>query len=206
MRLLAFLALGAVLPASLYACSDDDKPLAIPTDAGGDVRSPGDANTTTPETGPRPDATPPIEAGPDGAIDGGSDGGRDAAPDATPPSYLCKQAEFDTTCTAVGGDCTSLSRVDITFPMDILPEQYTHHCVKVKVGTQVVFAGKFSLHNLHAEGGDMPSPIPTQTTDPPVGDSGAPELFVPMTTPNKYYGFECMQHPTVMFGAIEVVP
>jgi hypothetical protein len=193
-----------MLPVTVYACSDDTTLNTTPTDAGGDVTTTlGDANSASPDTGPTEDASPKLDAASDG--DGSHDATDETPFEAGVPEYLCTQAALDAPCGPEGGDCRSLTRVEILFPTDILPEQYTHHCVKVKVGTQVAFGGKFSLHNIHGEGGDTPNPIPAMSTDPPIGPSGRPELDITMTTANKTYGFECQQHPTVMFGAVQVV-
>jgi len=106
----------------------------------------------------------------------------------------CTQAEFDQ------GDFTAMTAVEITFPTDSAPAQYTNRCAKVKVGTVVTFSGSFSSHPLEPRGGDTPTPIPSQTMD--VAGGG---LDVTMTTAGTY-GFECAFHPTIMFGAIQVVP
>lgn len=174
------------------------------------------------------DAAPPIESGagsdtsiadtssPDDASEG-STGQDTGAPDADaatadePDGFVpldpipCTQAEFDAVASATGGDFTAVGGVAVVFPVDAIPMQYTHHCVKVKVGDVVTFEGKFSSHPLGAFGGNVPSPIPHQMMDPAVGVSGKPELPVTMTTAGNY-GFRCDFHPGKMFGAVQVVP
>ena len=124
-----------------------------------------------------------------------------------PPDPIpCTQAEFDAVASATGGDFTAAGGVAVVFPTGALPAQYTHHCIKVKLGDVVTFEGMFSFHPLTSFGGDKPSPIPVQQqTNPPVGASGKPELAVTMSTAGNY-GFRCAFHPGAMFGAIQVVP
>ena len=98
----------------------------------------------------------------------------------------------------MGGDNTTAAEVEITFPQGPGPDQYTQHCLKVRVGTRVTFTGSFQNHPLEPDGGDMPSPIPARMQ---TGTS----LSVVFTTPGTF-GFECSFHPAAMFGAIQVVP
>ena len=163
-----------VVPAAVYACSSDNAP------------------ATTNQTGD--DAA---------AIDGG---GKPVAVDSGQvdsgfvSNVRCTQAEFDQPVGPGGGDFTAMTDVEITFPSDSAPAQYTNRCAKVKVGTTVTFSGSFSNHPLEPNGGDTPTPIPADTMDV---DGGG--LAVTMTTEGTY-GFECAFHPTIMFGAIQVVP
>jgi plastocyanin len=75
-----------------------------------------------------------------------------------------------------------------------------NRCATVKVGASVTFTGSFRQHPLEPAGGDTPNPIPSTETDPPTG-----RLVVVMTSPGTF-GFQCTFHPTLMFGAIRVVP
>ena len=112
----------------------------------------------------------------------------------------CSQADFDAPAGANGGDFTVQTNVDVTFPTGSTPAQYTNRCAKVKVGSTVTFKGSFSNHPLQPSGGDVPTPIVLTSTDP---DGGS----VVVTLPAKgTYGYECMLHPSLMFGAIQVVP
>jgi plastocyanin len=192
----------SVLPVALIDRDDAEPP--------SDVEAGGGSDTSVPDT------STPVDASEESAL--GSDSGAPDAPDAdagtadepdgfVPPDPIpCTQAEFDAVASGIGGDFTAAGGVEVVFPIDALPVQYTHHCIKVKVGDVVTFEGKFSFHPLTSFGGDKPSPIPQQTMiDPPVGVSGMPELAVTMTTAGNF-GFRCAFHPLQMFGAAHVVP
>lgn len=169
-RVLLGLVSIAALPFAFYACAGDEP--AAP--------------------GPKPlfDAAIPETAPPEAGV----------VADAGPLVKGCSQADFDAPANADGGDFTAQAGVEITFPTGVAPAQYTNRCVKVKVGSQITFAGSFVNHPLEAQGGDTPSPIPTQSADV---DGGALS-FVVSTAGT--FGFQCNFHPTSMFGAIQVVP
>jgi plastocyanin len=207
-RVLAFMVASLSCGGVLHACSTtpggplgliDHDDAAPPTESGAgsdtsiaDTSAPDDASegSTGQDTG-APDADAATADEPDGFVP------LDPIP--------CTQAEFDAVASATGGDFTAAGGVAVVFPVDGIPMQYTHHCVKVKVGTVVTFEGKFSSHPLGAFGGNVPSPIPHTMIDPAVGVSGKPELPVTMTTAGNY-GFRCDFHPLQMFGAVQVVP
>jgi len=176
-RTLLVLASLVAVPAAVYACSSDDSPATTPTTA--------DSGTPTPEGG---------------GTDSSKVDSSQADTSTAPAAVRCTQADFDKTAGAGGGDFTGFPGADITFPTTAGPAQYTNHCVKVKVGSQVTFAGSFVNHPLEAQGGDTPSPIPTQSADV---DGGA--VVVTFTTKGTF-GFQCNFHPTTMFGAVQVVP
>lgn len=176
---LALFVVVAVAP--LYACNDDDDDFDDTTPVGRN----DDSGTSSPDGGatPTPDsgATPP-----------------DAAPDApSGPAIRCTQADFDKTAGAGGGDFTGFPGADISFPTTASPAQYTNRCVKVKVGSDITFAGDFSLHPLEPAGGDTPTPIVTTST-------GTTLTFKVMAAGT--YGYQCEFHPGSMNGAIQVVP
>lgn len=176
MRCKLFVAASVVVvPAAVYACSSEIAP-AITNPTGGDAAAI--------EGGDKP-----------GAVDSGQ---VDTGLDTSGPR--CTQAELDQSVGPGGGDFTAMTSVEITFPTDGAPAQYTNRCAKVKVGTTVTFSGSFSSHPLEPNGGDKPTPIPSDTMDV---DGGG--LDVTMTTAGTY-GFECAFHPSIMFGAIQVVP
>lgn len=178
-RYLAIFASLVLVPVAVYACGDDDT-AATPV-------------TPTTEAGTEASTTP--EAGKDSATD-------TSVPDTsiTPAAVRCTQAEFDAPAGPNGGDYTAFPGVDITFPMGGAPEQYKQRCAKVKVGSDVTFSGNFAAHPLEASGGDVPSPVPTQSTTP---DGGALTFKVPN---QGRFGYQCNFHPSSMFGAILVVP
>ncbi len=168
-----------IVPVALYACSSDTKSTASNGDAGGDGATEGDSSVVDHDSS---------------VMDGGQ------ADTSTAAAVRCTQAEFDQMNGPGGGDFTSFGGADISFPTTAAPAQYVNHCVKVKVGANITFAGSFASHPLVPSGGDTPSPIPSQSTDV---DGGA----VSFDVPNKgTYGFECGFHPSIMFGAIQVVP
>jgi plastocyanin len=170
-RSLVVLASMIVVPAMLYACGDDTT-TSSPTGAETGAPEAGAQETSAPETGK-----------PLGVLAGG-----------------CTQADFDKAAGTGGGDFTALPGVDISFPTNGAPAQYTNRCAKVKVGAKVTFAGSFTSHPLGPKDGDMPSPIPSQAADT---DAGAVSFTV---TAKGTFGYQCNFHPSVMFGAIQVVP
>ncbi len=115
----------------------------------------------------------------------------DAASD-TDAGVRCTKADFD------AHDHTATNGVDITFPLVATPEQYTNNCSRVKVGQHVGIYGDFISHPIEPKGGTTPSFIPSKST----GD--ALNLNAP-STPG-VFGFQCTNHPDMMFGAVEVVP
>jgi plastocyanin len=163
-----------VVPAFAYACSS-----AVPTP--GTAIDGGAAGR---------DASAEVEAGalPEASSETG----------ATTPPVRCTPSELDATPGPMGGDNTSSADVEITFPQGPGPDQYTQHCIKVRLGARVTFTGSFQNHPLEPNGGDVPSPIPART-------QAGTSLAVVFATAGTF-GFECSFHPAVMFGAIQVVP
>lgn len=148
------------------------------------------------------DASTPTDSSPDASADATS--GRDAGappPDpgagedaGEPPPIRCTPEELAALDLSGGGE------LEITFEDGANPRQYTNRCATVKVGATVVFKGSFFQHPLQAAGGDTPSPIPYTASDPP-----GQTLSVTMSAPG-IFGYECEFHPTLMYGAIKVVP
>jgi plastocyanin len=85
----------------------------------------------------------------------------------------------------------------INGPMDPNPAQFSPNCVHVKVGQTVTWNVLLSSHPLAASGGDSPSPITTTASGTSVtftfSNAGA-------------FGYHCLAHPTIMFGAVYVTP
>ena len=175
MKGLSSLVASLAVPFALYAC------------ANGDDAVPGPKN--------RPVADPSA-SGEGGVADAPID---QAVLDPAP----CMQAELDAPANADGGDNSATpaaTPIEIDFPMNGAAVQYTNHCLKVKVGAKVTFKGNFVPHPLEPKGGNMPTPIPSQSTQP-AGDA----ITLTMSTAGKF-GYRCAIHTGLMFGAIQVVP
>mgnify|MGYP001025087940 CR=1 FL=1 len=140
------------------------------------------------------------DAGSDGATDAGRtteaghDGHDSGAVDPGPRPIRCTDEEL------AENDMTDGGALVVTFLKTANPKQYENRCATVKVGASVTFTGSFTQHPLQAAGGDLPNPIPYTAEDQPDD-----KLVVTMTTPGSF-GYECEFHPTLMFGAIRVVP
>jgi plastocyanin len=142
--------------------------------------------------------------GPDGGSDaardaGGSDSGHAGhdsgpVPDAGPPPIRCTDEEL------AANDLTDGGLLEVRFLKAANPRQYENRCATVKVGATVTFTGSFLQHPLEAAGGDSPNPIPYVAKD-------QPDDKIVVTMPNAgTFGYQCVFHPSMMFGAIRVVP
>ncbi len=202
----AWLLALALASAATAACSSSSPAPATPGDAASETSIP-DVGATTDALADAADAAfdATLADAPTDAADARSDAdasadAADAIADTAAAPIRCTQAEFDKPFDATGGDFTAYTGVNIVFPTVAAPTQYTNHCAKVKVGTSVTFVGSFSKHPLQPSGGDTPSPIPATSTDTTTGYAG-----FTVTTPGTF-GYQCAYHPTMMFGAIQVVP
>jgi plastocyanin len=175
-RVLLGLVTLAAVPFALYACGSDDPAAPGP-------KPESDAAVSETGAGDTSTSTPDT-----GVVDAGVQVGK------------CSQASFDAPAGANGGDFTAQANVDVTFPTGVSPAQYTNRCAKVKAGSTVTFKGSFLNHPLQPSGGDAPTPIVLTNMDP---DGGS--LVVTMPTKGTY-GYDCTFHPSLMFGAIQVVP
>ena len=143
------------------------------------------------------------DAGTDAADDGATDAGSDAADaadaaDASASAY-CSLADFD------AHDLTAQANVDITFPSDGNPAQYTPNCVKIKAGSTVTFTGDFDSHPLTAGASTATSPIPASTNLADDGGTVGSKVITFGTAGT--YDFLCGVHgTTTMFGGVLVVP
>lgn len=171
-----------------------DAPVDAPADAPADA--PGDASDAGTDA--------PTDAGTDATTDAGTDAADDAADaadtstsDASLSTY-CSTADFD------AHDLSAQANVDVTFPSDGIPAQYSPNCVKIKVGATVTFTGDFGSHPLTAGGSTGTSPIPASTS---VADDGGAvgSLVVTFGTAGTY-DFHCGIHGSQMFGGVLVVP
>jgi len=166
---------------ALQACSSDDNDTpAGTTDAGSDVVEKKEA-AAAPDTGPEKDSA--IEPEPD------------SIPiKCTGPEY----AANDVSGVDAGTNDASVFDIAITIngPTGADAVQFSPNCVTVKVNQRVNFHGNWSLHPLQLQGkGDSG----VSTT------SGGNDVTEAYPTPGEY-GFQCRSHPTIMFGAVKVVP
>lgn len=159
------------------ACSDADAPVGA---AGQD-----DAGTDG-TTNDAPVGADSAHAGHDAG--GESDDAAAAAP------IRCTDEEL------AANDLTDGGTLTVSFLAGANPKQYENRCATVKVGASVVFSGSFTQHPLEAAGGDSPSPIPYVASDQP------DDTLTFMVPTAGTFGYQCEFHPTLMFGAIRVVP
>jgi plastocyanin len=125
---------------------------------------------------------------------GGADsgGGVDSSVDAGRVTNECDNTGYD-----ANDETAANATRTITFPMDLAPVQFSPHCMKIKAGQSVTWNGQFPSHPLEAMGGDTGNPIPPTSTG----------MTVSVTFPNAgTFGFDCANHPSMMHGAILVVP
>jgi plastocyanin len=131
---------------------------------------------------------------PSGTTDGGGadSGGADSAVDSGGGMTVQGCGPSDYT------DATPAAAMrTISFPTDATPMQFNPHCLKIKAGQSVTWNGSFTNHPLEAMGGDMGNPIT------PTG-MGTTVTFAFATAGT--FGFDCANHPSIMKGAIQVIP
>jgi plastocyanin len=165
------------LPAAALACSSTS---SSPSDGG--LAEAGDAAST------------------DAAADGSP---ADAGADGTTAVNGCTEADFAASDHTAAAD----PRI-VQAPNDALPVQFTPQCMRVKVGQTITWQGDLAAHPI--------SYVVTAASGVQVADASS--LFVvglPDGSPNQNTGtmgqpgtiaFKCDNHPTVMFGAVQVVP
>lgn len=110
-------------------------------------------------------------------------------PPPPPPPEVVNGCDTYTDMTANGAT--------IDGPANAVPAQYSPRCVHIKVGQTVTWNVDLSAHPLGASGGTTPSPI--QTT---ASGTSVTVTFADAGT----FGFHCLAHPTIMFGAVFVSP
>ena len=127
-------------------------------------------------------------------------GGNPPAP--TPTSTSTEDAATPPPTPEVVNGCSAFTDMTaggatIDGPGNAVPAQYSPNCVHIKAGQSVTWNVDLSAHPLGASGGTTPSPI--QTT--------ASGTSVTVTFPGAgTFGFHCLAHPTIMFGAVFVSP
>jgi plastocyanin len=89
----------------------------------------------------------------------------------------------------------SAGDVSISFPTTAAPAQYSPACVKVHEGAKVTWSGAFADHPLTPDGTD--NPITATASGTTVSFTFADEGS---------FGFHCAVHPSLMLGAVFVVP
>ena len=115
----------------------------------------------------------------------------DAAPPPPPPppTAVVNGCETFMDMTANGGA--------INGPMNAVPAQFSPNCVHIKVGQSVTWNVDLAAHPLAASGGNTPSPIAETLSGTSVtftfSDAGT-------------FGYHCLAHPSIMFGAVLVTP
>jgi plastocyanin len=124
-------------------------------------------------------------------------GGADSASDST----AAESGGEETGATPVNGCATftdlTVGGAVITGPSSSAPAQFSPNCVKIKAGHSVTWNVGFANHPLAASGGATPNPVLPTTY-------GTTVTFA-FPTPG-VYGFHCVRHPTIMLGAVEVIP
>jgi plastocyanin len=137
----------------------------------------------------------PSPSGDAGAAPGDASNGLDAAAGSEAGASLngCGAADFAANDHTAAGDARA-----ITFPGDgEAARQFTPACMRIAAGEAVTWTGGFSTHPLETAGGDSPSPIT-------VTSGGTTRSFTFASAGR--YGFDCLNHPGIMRGAIEVLP
>ena len=138
------------------------------------------------------DPSPSTDAG---ASPGDASTAVDAAQESGAAASLngCGATDFTANDHTAAGDARA-----VTFPGEgEAARQFTPSCIRIKAGQAVTWTGGFSTHPLEAAGGDSPSPI-TVTAGGTTHSFSFPAAG--------RYGFDCLNHPGVMRGAIEVLP
>jgi len=148
-----------------------------PSPPPGGGNPPAPAPTTTEEAGTPPPPPPPEDAG------------QPPPPPPPPPPPVVNGCSSYVDMTANGAT--------INGPSNAAPAQFSPNCVHVRAGQSVTWNVELSAHPLGASGGDTPSPITTTVS----GNS------VTFAFPNAgAFGYHCLAHPTIMFGAVWVTP
>jgi len=137
------------------------------------------------------DASTPMDASTatDSAVDAAVDTG---SPDAsTAPVNGCGPTQFAANDHSAASDPRAIS-----FATTAAPVQFSPNCMSIKAGQTVTWNGDFTDHPLE----------PTTANSNPIMDvvSGT-TASVTFPSPG-VFGYDCANHPSIMLGAIQVVP
>ena len=124
-------------------------------------------------------------------------GAPDAAPDTSPDASVtpvngCGPTEFAASDHTAASDPRA-----ITFATTPSPVQFSPSCMRIKAGQTVTWSGDFSDHPFE--------PMPAVPDDPIMDVTSGTTTSVTFPAAGTF-GFDCAMHPSIMHGAIEVVP
>jgi plastocyanin len=122
--------------------------------------------------------------------DAGTDTG--AVDASTAPVNGCGPAQFAANDHSAPSDPRAIAFATTSTPM-----QFSPSCMSIQVGQTVTWNGDFSDHPLE--------PMPSVADDPIMDVTSGTTASYTFTAPGTY-GYDCAMHPSVMFGAIQVVP
>ena len=155
------------------------------------------SSSSSPSSPPAADA-----GGGDSATDGG--GGADVVTDAAPNTVNgCTVADFAANDRTAAGAERVIQAPDVP-----APAQFSPHCMRVRVGQTVTWKGDLLSHPISfklvstTDGGFGDAATVATVGDP---DGGATQDTVQANEPMTIR-FTCSNHPTLMFGAVDVVP
>ena len=150
----------------------------------------------------------------DGATDGGDTGGEggttgggdassgavDASRDAAPLVVEgCAEADFAASAATAAG---AVRLVQV--PSAPTPAPFTPRCMRVKVGQTVTFRGDLASHPLEFDVTLLGGPGTAKyTLSGPDGSAGENTVTV---LNQGFVTYKCANHPTVMRGAVQVIP
>jgi plastocyanin len=123
----------------------------------------------------------------------------DAGLDAGLPVNGCGESDF-----AANDHTADADPRIIAGPPGLTPQQYVPNCMRIKAGQTVTFTGDNVHHPVDTAQVSGPTPYPILTGSVPAGDGGS-DFTVTISEPG-VVRFNCDVHPTLMKGAIEIVP
>jgi plastocyanin len=120
------------------------------------------------------------------------------SPDSGLPVNGCGENEFGANDHTAAND----PRI-VQGPPGVAPQQYVPNCIRIKAGQTVTFTGDNGHHPVDTfeVSGGMPFPILTGSQ---ASDAGT--TFTVTVSDPGVVRFNCDVHPSIMSGAIEIVP